>query len=68
MEYAVITKAIRQQMEALGPDADPWEARALAYAEIADSNSFRSSRAITANSVEATKRPGKNSKPFNLNA
>ena len=41
MENAVITKAIRQQMEALGPDADPCEARAFAYAEIADSKSLR---------------------------
>jgi hypothetical protein len=42
MESAMISKAIRQQMEALGPDADPREARALAYAEIGESSSFRS--------------------------
>jgi hypothetical protein len=41
MENAVITKAIREQMEALGPDADPRQARALAYAEISDSKSLR---------------------------
>jgi hypothetical protein len=41
MENAVVTKAIREQMEALGPDADPREARALAYAEVSDSKSLR---------------------------
>jgi hypothetical protein len=36
MESALIQRAINQQMEALGDDADPVEARALAYAELAE--------------------------------
>jgi hypothetical protein len=42
MESALIARAIRRQMEELGPDADPAEARALAYADVAESKSFRS--------------------------
>lgn len=41
METAVFTTAIRRQMEALGPDADPREARTLAYVDVAESKSFR---------------------------
>ena len=41
MESAVLTKAIHQQMEALGPDADRRQAQALAYAEVAESKSLR---------------------------
>ena len=41
MESAVFQKAVRQNLEALGPDGDPAEARALAYAEVPDSEAFR---------------------------
>ena len=41
MEFALIQKAIRTNTEALRPDADPVEARALAYAEVPESKAFR---------------------------
>jgi hypothetical protein len=41
MEAAVLRKAIRTQMEILGPEADIAEARSLAYAEVAESKSLR---------------------------
>jgi hypothetical protein len=41
MESALFLKATREHMEALGAGADPAEARMLAYAGIAGSQSFR---------------------------
>jgi hypothetical protein len=41
MESAIFQKAVRTQLDKLGPRADPAEARMLAYAAVADSNSLR---------------------------
>jgi hypothetical protein len=41
MESALFKKAIKQQQEALGPDADESEIQDAAYADVADSKSYR---------------------------
>lgn len=41
MEAAVFKKALRQQQEILGPDADPADVRDAAYAEVAESKTLR---------------------------
>ena len=41
METALFKKAIQQQQEILGPDASPEEINDVAYAEVADSKSYR---------------------------
>ena len=41
METALFKKAIQQQQEILGPDASPEEINDVAYAEVAESKSYR---------------------------
>jgi hypothetical protein len=41
MEAALFVKAFKQQHELLGPDADPIDVQAAAYAEVAESKSLR---------------------------